>query len=388
MQISRLAGMMLIALSFAVPAIGEPSTQGPADTIWDLSFIKSNQVLTASSDGTVQQMQLTADSANSLAQLQLGPYSRVKQLVLSPDGKQFACLKNQSDGDSIVIGSLKPFQIQTQYSLPQDELETQSLLWASKTPQTNQNSGQNGLILVGTGSRRIALQLHGKSLKPVYQIQHPLRKQAFFNDSVVYQGKGWTAWSPGGLKEGGMPVHERHLILESWSLSTGKTLSKQSFDPSAFAYDDWSLVTLASSPRGLIMGLGHRGLNTVVYLQNPQGRWEAKVCEGTRAGGYPRAIVANQQTAYLAFQWPGKVMSLNLQTLKWGPELRGIEDPMALTLDDKYIYVGLRFGGLERYPLAGGKPVALYLSQQNQPKPQTHQRSTDAEETEGQDSDE
>lgn len=383
MQISRLAGLMLIALSFAVPAICEVSTQGPTDTIWDLSLINPNQLLTASSDGTVQQMQLTENSAKSLAQIQLGPYSRVKQLVLSPDGKQFACIKNQSEGDSVVIGSLKPFQIQAQHSLPQDELETQSLLWVSKTP--NQNSRQNGLIFVGTGSRRIALQLNGKSLKTVYQIQHPLRKQSFFNDSVVYQGKGWTAWSPGGLNEG-MPFNERHLVLESWSLSTGKTLSKQSFDPSAFAYDDWSLVTLASGPRGLIIGLGHRGLNSVVYLQNPQGRWEAKVCEGTRAGGYPRAIVANQQTAYLAVQWPGKVMSLDLQTLKWGPDLRGIEDPMALTLDNKYVYVGLRFGGLERYPLAGGKPVALYLSEQNKPKPQPEKPQTDAQETEGEDS--
>lgn len=361
-SLPRLLTLLLLGLSalLSLSAATSPAA-GPADTVWDLAWNGPQQLIASSSDGSLHKLQLSGDNARPLESLRIGPEDRIKHVLVSPDGKRFACLSIHEQGNRLITGSLSPLRIQAQYRLPREDLEAQSLLWL---PASAKSPRQNGLIIVGTSQRRLGLREAGNSLKPVFTIQTPIHTQARYNDSVSYQGQGWTAWSPGG-NGSQEPDPKGRLILESWSLDTGRTLKTQSFDPSAFG-GDWSLVALATGPRGLLIGLGQRGLDSVLYLKNPQGQWVAKVCTNTSAGGYPRALIANQQTAYVAFQWPGKVMALNLQTMQWQPDLRSYEDPMALALDARGLYVGLRYGGVERYPLTGGKPVNLYISELNQ----------------------
>lgn len=352
---------MLFWISGAMPGLARAPAlaAGPEDTVWDLAFLDAEHLLAASSDGKLHRMQLEGNQARDVESLSLKPGERLLHLVISPDGQRFAALASRRRMETytyrsrLVVGRLNPLALEASYALPEAPIEALSLIWT--------RVGQEQRLVIGTGQGRIGLNLRDGRLQPVFSQPGPRRGQSCYNDSVVYQGQGWTAWSPACLR-GDMPVGHRFLHIESWSLATGQPLSQTDLNPAKLRYGDWSTVKMAATADHLFAGLGNRALDSVLFYRAQGGEWQGKVCRHTTTGS-PSAMLADGQTLYIAFQYPGKIMQLNLQTQQWGPELRGVEDPMALAKRDDRLYVGLRFGGLERYDLHSGKPVSLYLSE-------------------------
>lgn len=362
--LSLLLGTMLVMPNNSL-AKASPD-QGPADTIWAMKFLDPTHLLAASSDSRLHLMAVTATSAQDIETLAFQPGEKVKELVISPDGQRFACLVNEltssfeslENHSRVVSGSLHPLRLEASYKLPDSPFEAQSLLWLAPSAQSAQ---ANGRLVVGTGTSRIGLKLEAGKLTPTFQVHSPRKGLVCFNDSTLFQGQGWTAWSP-GCSKGFVPRPQKNLLIESWSLETGKELTRTRLDPSRILkYGSWSTVKLRPSPAGLFVGLGNRATDSLLFHPDAQGIWKGQVCKKTTTGA-PSAMLADAKNLYIAFQWPGKIMMLGLDTLKWGPELRGVEDPMSLAIQGDFLYVGLRFGGIERYPLQGGKPVSLYLS--------------------------
>lgn len=359
-MLHRYLPQLCLACSLSLMGAALPADQ-PQGMV-DLASVDAQHLLVGYSDGWLHKLKVLETTAQTIERLKLP--GRGKQLVLSPDHKLFAGIAIRQPADfeippesRLVVGTVNPLRILAEMHVYSSfSMDVQSLMWVAGSTGQPQ---QNGVIVVGTGHHRLGFKWSGKRLEKTFQIDSPVRNMDCYSHSVEFQNQGWTAWSPSCRQSQMPPVEQKHLLIERWALNTGKSLGQITLNPHAVTpTKGHSTVKMAATSAGLFVGLGHSYLDSLLYSQSAAGKWQAQIIPKTSLG-LLSAMTASDQQLYVAFQWLGKIIPLSLKTRQWGGDLQRAEGPMAMAIQDNYLYVGLQFGGLDRYPLKGGKPVRL-----------------------------
>lgn len=358
MQRSLLIFILCTTILFPAHAA---TLQGPQDTIWALRPVKGH-LLAASSDSGLHLLRVDRGRAVPEAVLFAHQDQKVTALDISPDGRYFASLSNASfrqpgTPTRLVVGSIFPLAQIAEYTLPAQRMGFQEVFWLNNASQKATQ------IVIHSGDQRVGLSFDKKALTRSYAVQvSPVKGMMCWNDSLMHKGQGWTLWTPNCFNTEKFANSDGRFRLERWNPHTGKQIQQEILDLSSYAPRNWSSSALTPTPHGFIIAAGHQALNSLLYVQQANGKWQGQEIPETGTGT-PIDFVTVGDHSYLALKWPGFTLPLQhtRTPLKLHAEIDGPEQPMSLSADAKYLYMGYRFGALQRMSLQTGQLETLHL---------------------------